>query len=84
MKIKYGDIDLHSIQLNRGHEVHYFTCYSHDGYYFEWQKGARTINLKSHASYQAQDLDCFGMDPRTAPTMRNAKSCIVEWINENQ
>lgn len=81
MKVKYADINLERTIVHNGHEYLYFTTY--DDTYFEWQRGSQTINVKAKPSYESQDLHCFSMSyEKDRPTMRDAKSCILDYLNE--
>jgi hypothetical protein len=81
-KVRYAHINLERTVKRNGHEYLYFTT-SNDGVYFEWQRGARTINIKAAPHFAATDLECFSMSYNTPePDMRAAKHCILDYLNQ--
>jgi hypothetical protein len=87
-KVKYTQINLERTINHNGHEYLYFVidggaASEWEGTYFEWQRGSQTINTKAEASYESQDLHCFSMSyNKERPTVRDAKSCILDYLNE--
>lgn len=80
-KVKYSNITLSGTVMHKGHEYLYFTI---DGdTFYEWQRGSQTINTKAAPHYESQDLECFSMSyAKEKPTVRDAMSCILDYVNE--
>jgi hypothetical protein len=80
-RVKYAHINHFSTSVVNGHEYLFFTTWH--GQYYEWQRGSNTINVKSAPSYESPDLDCFSLSyAKSNPSMRDAKICIMDYINE--
>ena len=79
-KLRYGHINVLSSITHNGNEYLYFSVY--DGLVVQWQRGADTLNVKTHAELNSPDLECFSLSYASAkPTMRDAKAAIVDYCN---
>lgn len=79
---KFSDIKLLQISMRNGRPVHYYTTDFET--FYEWTKGLHTINVKAEPVYTARDCNTFGIDPQTKPTTTAAKSCILQYIRDNE